>query len=73
MSENHSEFVQGQIEGLRHICALLAQRVFTSPAALADFAALLGQFEHDSWEGRDTSFLEGVTDSLGRNVASPPW
>ena len=71
MSDDHSEYVEGQIVGLQHVCALLARRLFSSPAALTDFAIFLGQFEHDSWKGRhdswkgrNASFLDGITNSF---------
>ena len=67
MSDDYSvspEFVQGQISALENICALLARRVFTSDAAREDFATFLGKFDDDSWEGRDSRFLEGATHSM---------
>ena len=64
MSEDHSEFVQGQISALENICALLARRLFTSDAACKDFAIFLGHFEDEAWEGRHPRFLEGTTNAM---------
>ena len=64
MSEDHSEFVQGQISALENICALLARRLFTSDGARKDFAIFLGHFDDEAWEGRHLRFLEGATNAM---------
>ena len=65
MSEDHSEFVQGQISALENICALLARRLFTSDGVRKEFAIFLGHFEDEAWEGRHPRFLEGATNAMG--------
>ena len=64
MSDDHSEFQRGQIEGLQHICALIVRHVLRGEVEKTAFARLLGEFESSEWGETDTVFLQGVTHSF---------
>ena len=64
MGDDNSQYRRGQIAGLQHICALLLNHLVQTPAGRADFARFLGDFQDPQWEGADSDFLDGLTNSF---------
>ena len=57
-------YTDGQIAALQHVCALIINYLAADESVRAGFCDLLNSHDPTGWKGKDSPFLQGVTNSF---------